>query len=448
MLVVSGNWWTPAIVDTEAPTEPTIERAEAVSGSAIDLKWTGATDNFGIAGYKIYRNNTEIQTTTKTEYRDTGLSPNTTYRYFVMAFDAAGNYSKISNVRVVSTLSDSDSDSDSGSSSGSGGGSGAPASSDGKLSIPAGGSGTARLGDAISVTVPADAADQALTLTVEKVADPSKLLTQQEKPLSPVFEMTKNFAGPFKKPVTLTIAFDPSLLRSSQTAAVFVYDGKKKQWTKIGGTVDGSTIKVNVDDAGIYTVFAVDKKAGETPAEPKPVSFTDTAGHWAEGMIRQAVTNGIVTGYPDGSFKPDHVVTRAEFAVMLAGTMKLAQEGGALTFADRSEIGAWAEKAVAQAVQAGIVQGYDDGTFRPNAQITRAEMAVMIANAQGTARQAAGSTGFSDDADIPGWAKSAVGAIQKLGLVEGREGNRFAPGANATRAEAVTVLLKLKQAGK
>ncbi|WP_163856069.1 glycosyl hydrolase family 8 [Paenibacillus elgii] len=450
MLVVSGNWWTPAIVDTESPTEPTIERAEAVSDSAIDLKWTGATDNFGIAGYKIYRNNTEIYTTTKTEFRDTGLSPNTTYRYFVMAFDAAGNYSKISNVRVVSTLSDSGSDSDSSGSGGSGGGSGggSSAATDGKLSIPAGGSGTTSLGNAITVTVPAGAADQALTLTVEKVADPSKLLTQQETKLSPVFELTKNFTGLFKKPVTLTIAFDPSLLRSNQTPAVFVYDGEKKQWTNIGGTVDGSTIKVNVDDTGIFAVFAVDKKADDVSAEPKPVSFTDTAGHWVEGIIRQAVTSGIVTGYPDGSFKPDHIVTRAEFAVMLAGTKKLAQEGAALSFADRSEIGDWAEKAVAQAVQAGIVQGYEDGTFRPNAQITRAEMAVMIANAQGAARQAAGSAGFSDDADIPGWAKTAVEAIHKLGLVEGREGNRFAPGASATRAEAVKVLLKLKQSGK
>ncbi|NUU60310.1 fibronectin type III domain-containing protein [Paenibacillus sp. JW14] len=95
MIAVSGNWWTPTIVDTEAPVEPTIERAEAVSSSAIDLKWTPSTDNMGVTGYKIYRNDVEIKTTTATEYRDSGLSADTSYKYYVIAVDAAGNTSKI-----------------------------------------------------------------------------------------------------------------------------------------------------------------------------------------------------------------------------------------------------------------------------------------------------------------------------------------------------------------
>lgn len=104
MIVASGNWWTPTIVDTEAPMEPTIERAEAVSSSAIDLKWTPSTDNFGVTGYRIYRNDVEIKILEATEYRDSGLSADTQYKYYIIAVDAAGNTSKISNVRIVSTL--------------------------------------------------------------------------------------------------------------------------------------------------------------------------------------------------------------------------------------------------------------------------------------------------------------------------------------------------------
>ncbi|WP_152393219.1 glycosyl hydrolase family 8 [Paenibacillus guangzhouensis] len=107
MIVVSGNWWTPSIVDDVAPTAPTIERGEAVSSSAIELRWTPASDNVGVVGYKVFRDDVEIMTTTKTEIKDTGLKAATTYRYFVVAVDAAGNTSKISNVRVITTLKQS-----------------------------------------------------------------------------------------------------------------------------------------------------------------------------------------------------------------------------------------------------------------------------------------------------------------------------------------------------
>jgi chitodextrinase/endo-1,4-beta-D-glucanase Y len=101
MIVVSGNWWTPTVHDAEAPGEPTIERAEAVSGAAVDLKWSPSGDAPGVAGYKVYRDDAEVLTTSKTSFRDSGLKAGTTYRYFVVALDAAGNRSKLSNIRIV-----------------------------------------------------------------------------------------------------------------------------------------------------------------------------------------------------------------------------------------------------------------------------------------------------------------------------------------------------------
>ncbi|WP_235440152.1 fibronectin type III domain-containing protein [Paenibacillus sp. DMB20] len=103
MIVVSGNWWSPTIADTEAPIQPTIEKAAAVSGSSVELKWAPSFDNAGIAEYKIYRNNSVIGTSKTTDFKDSGLTPNTTYHYFIVAYDTAGNMSKISNVRIVST---------------------------------------------------------------------------------------------------------------------------------------------------------------------------------------------------------------------------------------------------------------------------------------------------------------------------------------------------------
>ncbi|REE66649.1 chitodextrinase [Paenibacillus taihuensis] len=178
---------------------------------------------------------------------------------------------------------------------------------------------------------------------------------------------------------------------------------------------------------------------GEVPT----ASFSDTAGHWAEANIKLAVSKGIVTGYPNATFKPNQTVTRAEFAVMLMNALKLQIKGAALSFADAGTIGAWAQEDVEKAVQAGIIHGYEDGSFRPNAVITRAEMAVMTAAALGQFGQAGAAADFADEKDIPAWAKSSVAFVEHAGIVKGKGDNRFAPGDHATRAEAVTVLLNM-----
>jgi len=179
----------------------------------------------------------------------------------------------------------------------------------------------------------------------------------------------------------------------------------------------------------------------ELPEEPA-APLTDIAGHWAQAAIQQARQMGIAKGYLNGTFLPDASVTRAEFAVML--TKALGMEGGEarFEFTDRDAIGGWAVDAVSAAVQAGVISGYEDGSFRPGDSLTRAEMATMITRALGlTIGRAADSTGFADDAGIPEWAKAA--AASELGILKGRDGNRFAPNDKATRAEAVVMLLRM-----
>ena len=109
LIVVSGNWWAPTIVDTEAPTEAVIDKANVVSETEVELEWLPSTDNLGVAGYKVFRNEVEIAETTDTKFTDSGLTPHTDYSYLVIAFDAAGNTSLASNIRVITTtLSDVD----------------------------------------------------------------------------------------------------------------------------------------------------------------------------------------------------------------------------------------------------------------------------------------------------------------------------------------------------
>lgn len=152
---------------------------------------------------------------------------------------------------------------------------------------------------------------------------------------------------------------------------------------------------------------------------------------------------GFVSGYPDGTFNPNGPITRAEFTMMLAGALKLEGSSEELVFTDNDQIGAWAKQAVAGTVEAGIVSGYEDGSFRPNAQITRAEMAVMMARTLKLSHEKKATTHFADDGEIPKWAKAAVESIREQGIVSGRSTDMFVANDTATRAEAVTMLLRM-----
>ncbi|MFE4712732.1 NEAT domain-containing protein [Paenibacillus sp. NPDC056722] len=175
-----------------------------------------------------------------------------------------------------------------------------------------------------------------------------------------------------------------------------------------------------------------------------PVSLTDVNGHWAQAAIEQAIKSGLVKGYDDNSFRPNNPINRAEFAVLLSRALKL--EGGATDssgFSDASSIPAWAADGVAQVAARKIISGYEDGSFRADRKITRAELAVIIVRAQGLKVDPTAVPTFSDIADIAAWARPYIAAAEQAGLISGKGGNRYAPGEYATRAEAVTLLVKL-----
>lgn len=182
----------------------------------------------------------------------------------------------------------------------------------------------------------------------------------------------------------------------------------------------------------------------QAPQEEPTITFKDVpAGHWAEAAIQQAASLNIIKGLPGHLFKPDAPTTRAQFMVMLANALKWDSAKAPLAFTDAERIGDWAADAIAQAVQLGIVNGYTDGSFRPNEEITRVEMAALLARALGLPLTDVESTSFADDALIPQWGKGAVEALRELGIIAGRGSNHFASNDAATRAEALVIIMRV-----
>jgi hypothetical protein len=340
------------------------------------------------------------------------------------------------------------------SSSGSGGG--GPDLLPNQWIVYAGEAKTIRWKDELILSIPAGATEQTIIITISQAEDTDALVASLDEGhtiISDIYEIVKDKSGDFQKPVTLSIRFDPAKVGEHQTVSIFYYDEEEQKWIDLGGIADGEWITTEVDHFTKFAVLAVDAEIEtpsdakkETPSEPAP-ALLDIAGHWGEVYILEAVEKKLVQGYPDGTFRPDQPITRAEFLVMLVKALGLKGGEAALPFTDRDKIGPWAREAVAIAVQEGIVTGYADGTFRPDAYITRAEMAVMIARALGMAVGAEIRTAFADDQEIPAWAKGAVEALRQQGIIQGREGNRFSPRDTATRAEAAVILLRMMEYG-
>lgn len=172
------------------------------------------------------------------------------------------------------------------------------------------------------------------------------------------------------------------------------------------------------------------------------VEFIDIAGHWAEKDIVAAVAQGWINGYVDGTFRPQSRVTRAEFAAMFVRATDLQPaSGNPLPFADSDGIPSWAKPYVSAAASAKLLTGYADGTFKAGNPLTRSEMTAIIVRASGLTVSPQAVPTFADVADIPAWVRPYAAAGAEAGLVAGTGNNRFAPHAYTTRAEAVRIIL-------
>ncbi len=168
------------------------------------------------------------------------------------------------------------------------------------------------------------------------------------------------------------------------------------------------------------------------------------ADKWYFDEVDRAVDIGIFTGVEKFYFAPEQGMTRAMFVTVLYRLLGEPEIGEAGAFAD-VEGGVWYSDAMTWAAEQNIILGYDDGSYRPNQKISRQEMCVMLARLlqylaiapEGTQRT------FADADRIAVWAEASVMCVVACGLMNGVEGNCFAPENTATRAQAAAVLLRL-----
>ncbi|HEY3375706.1 MAG TPA: SpoIID/LytB domain-containing protein [Candidatus Aquicultor sp.] len=167
-------------------------------------------------------------------------------------------------------------------------------------------------------------------------------------------------------------------------------------------------------------------------------TFPDVSlGYWAFPQIEDLAAKNVIGGYSDGRFKPTATVTRAEFAKMLCLALNI-PTGGTSTFVDVN--GNWAESYISALVAKGITNGYSDGTFRPSALITRAEICTIIARAK-TLTTGSKPASFPDISSH--WAETSIELVASNGIVTGYPEGAFKPGANATRAEIAVIISRM-----
>jgi len=176
---------------------------------------------------------------------------------------------------------------------------------------------------------------------------------------------------------------------------------------------------------------------------PVTALAADYDGHWAQEYIDIARDRGWMNGYTDGTFRPNASITRAEFAVMLWRTLGEPAPAGACPFADVAD-DAWYADAVTALYEAGIISGVGNNLFAPNITLTREMGFVMLARAfKLTPTNPEAYAGFSDADTVSAWARDAVSALMELGYISGVGGNQSAPQKALTRGEMATLLINV-----
>lgn len=227
-----------------------------------------------------------------------------------------------------------------------------------------------------------------------------------------------------------------------------------------GNTIRGNG-KFNINNATSNTLYSVGNNV-DTSRIAGRVEFTapvvasgggslrDIQGHWAQAYIEALAKRGVITGFPDGTFRPSDPVTRVQFAVIVNKAFDPAPRQARAQFRDVAS-NFWGYQAIQSATQGGFMRGYPEGTFLPNQAIPRVQALVALANGLGFG---AGSptvlTRYQDAGEIPSYAVGPIAsATQRRIVVNYPNPGLLSPNRQATRAEvAAFVYQALVNAGK
>jgi hypothetical protein len=303
----------------------------------------------------------------------------------------------------------------------------------------------------LSKKLGAEPADVAFAIHIEKLtpAITSSLQTaaseNQAKLLHPgiLFEITaestgkqvqvEDFGGMYA-PRTISLPGEVDGLHASAVS----YDpmtGELSYVPAVFEQQDGNTL-VTIYRTGnsIYTVVSANK------------SFADLVGHWSKDQVDLLASKLLIKGAAEDQFMPDANVSRAEFAALLTRAIGLKPKTAG-AFADVPS-SAWYADEVGAASAAGIIDGYENNEFKPEASVTREQMAVMIVRAMKQAGfevkvDLAQLNQFGDSSYISEYANAAISQAMQAKIIQGATEDSFAPLVNATRAEAAVMLKRM-----
>lgn len=204
-----------------------------------------------------------------------------------------------------------------------------------------------------------------------------------------------------------------------------------------GGSSHHNNNNKNEEETTDETTDETTQEETNTGTSP---TFSDVQSHWARREIQELAAKNIIGGYPDGTFKPNKKINRAEFITLVCRMFDLQPENNEADFSDVAA-DAWYAGYINAIKQAGVVGGYEDGTFRPDQEITREEAFVILYRIAKNELDITGSnTEFADEEDIAGWAKEAVKSMIEAGVVSGYEDGTIKPKNTITRAETAKIL--------
>ncbi|NQX71544.1 S-layer homology domain-containing protein [Paenibacillus alba] len=183
-------------------------------------------------------------------------------------------------------------------------------------------------------------------------------------------------------------------------------------------------------------------KVEEARKQNNTISFTDLpAAHWAGNLIHKFAAIGIVQGYENGTFEPDGKVTRAEFATLISRVFEI--DGKPVRDLTLNDLNThWAKTVIEKLANLGILNGYEDSSFKPDATISRAEMVAIVSRIVNMRSVQQEST--LSFADIhSSFAEEQIKEASKAGIISGLGDGQFHPNNPATRAEALTTIMNI-----
>ncbi|MFX3632385.1 MAG: glycerophosphodiester phosphodiesterase family protein [Candidatus Pristimantibacillus sp.] len=506
------------VPDVESPVwvDGKLEASD-VTQNGLTLTWSGAIDQVGVTSYKVYQNNKEIGRVdgNVNYFMVSGLTAGTEYSFIVQAGNQEDKWSNDGPAIGIKTLADSSTGGggDTGNTGGTGGSVKPEQPADvihaeagkvdadalkkafsafsqvtviftgDKLELGAAGLLEASRKKRQTLVIAGDSASYTLPLSVVSLEALAKQLNVNVEGMSIRFTVRK-FSGsdaaavehavtaagatkaaeivgfevaavstdgqsvriPFGSTyVSQNLVLNRAVNPSRATGVQFIPETNQLRFVPtLFFTKDGiTTAEIKRNGNGIYTVIENNK------------SFADMTQHWARTDVELLANKLVVTGVSKDRFDGDRNISRAEFATLLVRALGMDAAIASTSFSD-IEAAAWYAEDVATAASAGLISGYKDGTFRPNEEITREELAAMIIRAltyigidMTVSAEEQGNllNKFKDSSSIV-WAKAEMAAAINGGLMNGVTSDTLGSSEHATRAQAAVMLKRfLSMAG-